>query len=219
MHVTPLSICATKETGNSLEATKRLASRQKTMSTLYAASQQHFSWCRIQGLHTEERARDTCWLVVPAAIARNRCCEPGLFRKVIVAFKMNTLQEAVRAVESDITQISVNDECVCVDDLFYMLEVSVQSIVELLEGGYDVSILEKKCGVLRSSIDGVVDILNRRTAEKYVMPEYTELLEVSKLGCRISMPSLKTSNDFNGLVSNEQRHRRGLHPNVRTKKS
>ncbi|KAI9918934.1 hypothetical protein PsorP6_011514 [Peronosclerospora sorghi] len=162
------------------------------------------------GLHTGGRARDTCWPVVQAAIAHNLCCGQGLFRKVMVAIQMNTLQQAVSAVESDITQISVNDGCVCVDDLFYMLEVNVQSIVELLEDGYDVSILEKKCGVLRSNIDGFVDILNRRTAEKYVMPECTELQEVSKLGCRISMPSLKTSNDFNSLETQEHRHRRAL---------
>ncbi|KAI9910359.1 hypothetical protein PsorP6_010206 [Peronosclerospora sorghi] len=162
------------------------------------------------GLHTGGRARDTCWPVVQAAIARNLCGEPGLFRKIMLAIKMNTLEDVVSDIERDLGHMSVKDGCGWVDDLFYMLEVIVQSTVELLKGGYDVSLLEKKCSALRAKIDGFLDDLNRRTAEKYVMPKSTELKEVSKLGCRISMPSPKRSHDLSSLEITEQRQRRAL---------
>ncbi|KAI9910195.1 hypothetical protein PsorP6_010701 [Peronosclerospora sorghi] len=63
------------------------------------------------GLHTRGRAQDTCWPVVQAAIARNLCGELGLFRKIMVAIKMNTLEEVVSGIERDLGHIGGKDGC------------------------------------------------------------------------------------------------------------
>ncbi|KAI9913390.1 hypothetical protein PsorP6_005448 [Peronosclerospora sorghi] len=160
------------------------------------------------GLHTGGRARDTCWAVVQAAIARNLCSEPGLLKKNMIAFKLSVPQMALSEVE--MSQSSIKDGCACVNDLFYMLEVIVQSIVELVEGGYDVSLLEKTSAGLRSRIDGFVDVLNGQTATKYVLPNEAELNKVCELDGNFSVTSPKRKNDFHSCETNETRHRRAL---------
>ncbi|CAH0519298.1 unnamed protein product [Peronospora belbahrii] len=160
------------------------------------------------GLHTGGQARDTCWAVVQAVIAHNLCCEPGLFRKTMVAMKLKLLQGKVTDAERDFSQINLKTGCTSVDDLVFMLQVIVENIVELFECGYDVSSLEEQCRSLRLKIDGFVDVLNRQTAEKYCLPRDNELNELTKLSCGAKMIVPKRVRNADNDESKEERRQR-----------
>ncbi|GMF56711.1 unnamed protein product [Phytophthora fragariaefolia] len=162
------------------------------------------------GLHTGGRARDTCWPIVQAAIAQNLCCGAGLFRKSMVGYQLKLLQSAVNTAESTFCgdKIDLGGGCTLVDDLFYMLQVIVQNTVELLEGGYDVSVLMTQYAKLRSTIDGFVDILNQATAGQYVLPENTILQQLTKLSGGRKVGSPKRITDSGNTESSEDHHQR-----------
>ncbi|KAE9317256.1 hypothetical protein PF008_g18790 [Phytophthora fragariae] len=162
------------------------------------------------GLHTGGRARDTCWPIVQAAIAHNLCCGPGLFRKTMVAIKLQTLQVAVHEAESVFCRDSIDlgAGCASVDDMFFMLQVIVQDTVELVDGGYEVSVLEDQCAAVRSTLNGFVDALNQSTAAQFVLPEGATLLQLNKLRCGTEVVSPKRTKDTRNRESNQQRHER-----------
>lgn len=160
------------------------------------------------GLHTGGQARDTCWAIVKAVIEHNLGCEPGLFQKTIVAVKLKLLQMAMTNAERSFGRINLKDGCASVDDLFYMLQVIVQSIVQLLKAGYEVSMLEKQCATIRSEIDKFADKLNHENAEKYVLPEETELRKLNELSCGMDMISPKKMRESDTCASKDERRQR-----------
>ncbi|KAG2781268.1 hypothetical protein Pcac1_g8702 [Phytophthora cactorum] len=121
------------------------------------------------GQHTGGLPRDTCWPLVQAAIEQNLCCGKGLFRKTLVMFQLSLLQTEVHEV-ADVfggeCSVGVKHGCDAVDDLFFMLQDVDQQVVNLLESGYDVSVLQGQCTRLHGSIEGFVDALIRKTADQ-----------------------------------------------------
>ncbi|KAG4063611.1 hypothetical protein PC123_g1597 [Phytophthora cactorum] len=129
------------------------------------------------GQHTGGLPRDTCWPLVQAAIEQNLCCGKGLFRKTLVMFQLSLLQTEVHEV-ADVfggeCSVGVKHGCDAVDDLFFMLQVVDQQVVNLLESGYDVSVLQGQCTRLHGSIEGFVDALIRKTADQGVKPQWVD---------------------------------------------
>ncbi|RLN94792.1 hypothetical protein BBJ28_00013892, partial [Nothophytophthora sp. Chile5] len=142
------------------------------------------------GQHTGGRPRDTCWPLVQAAIAQNLCCGRGLFRKTMTMFELSLLETTVHEASGLIQRDdSVSDGCALVDDQFYMLEVIVCHIIELLDDGYEVEALYDQCAVLRSKIDGFVDVLNGKAAKPYVLPENSAMEKLQQLNGSFKLDS------------------------------
>ncbi|KAL3660764.1 hypothetical protein V7S43_014167 [Phytophthora oleae] len=158
------------------------------------------------GLHTGGRARDTCWAVI---IERNLCCGEGLFRKTMVAMQLKLIREAADEVQDMLGEnVNVGDGCAAVDDLFYMLQVIVQNIVELLGCGYEVSALQTQCNTLRSRIEGFVDDLNQETADRYILPGDEMLQQLSDLSFVVEMTNPKRGHDLCSWENTEECHQR-----------
>ncbi|KAF1773425.1 Protein of unknown function DUF3645 [Phytophthora cactorum] len=102
------------------------------------------------GQHTGGLPRDTCWPLVQAAIEQNLCCGKGLFRKTLVMFQLSLLQTEVHEVPTSSVENVARR----------------QQVVNLLESGYDVSVLQGQCTRLHGSIEGFVDALIRKTADQ-----------------------------------------------------
>ncbi|KAG3120881.1 hypothetical protein PI124_g825 [Phytophthora idaei] len=100
--------------------------------------------------------------------------------------------------------------CDAVNDLFFMLQVVVQQVVNLLESGYDVSVLQGQCTRLQGSIEGFVDALIRKTADQYVLPEEKTLERLNDLKCGVEICSPKREEEPNRNESIEERQRRAL---------
>ncbi|KAG1697926.1 hypothetical protein DVH05_015410 [Phytophthora capsici] len=161
------------------------------------------------GLHTGGRARDTCWAVVQAVIERNLCCGEGLFRKTTVALQLKLIREAsdeMRDMLSD--NVNVGDGCSAVDDLFFMLQVIVQNIVELLGCGYEASALQTQCTMLRCRIESFVNDLNLENANRYALPDDVALKQLNELSSVVEMAHPKRSSDRSSRESTEERHQR-----------
>ncbi|KAG4064789.1 hypothetical protein PC123_g449 [Phytophthora cactorum] len=163
------------------------------------------------GQHTGGRPRDTCWSLVQAMIAHNLCCGQRLFQKTMVKFKMNLLQSVVSEMPGTFGRGSnVKDGCDAVDDIFFMLQEVVQSAVELIERGYDVSSLYEECSRLRVSIEEFVDSLNHHTAIPFRLPDFTTMQQLSALECGVNIDSPKRDWNLNTQESSETRHTRVL---------
>ncbi|KAE9143708.1 hypothetical protein PF005_g12395 [Phytophthora fragariae] len=128
----------------------------------------------------------------------------------MVAIKLQTLQVAVHEAESVFCRDSIDlgAGCASVDDMFFMLQVIVQDTVELVDGGYEVSVLEDQCAAVRSTLNGFVDALNQSTAAQFVLPEGATLLQLNKLRCGTEVVSPKRTKDTRNRESNQQRHER-----------
>ncbi|KAG3203591.1 hypothetical protein PC128_g2483 [Phytophthora cactorum] len=165
------------------------------------------------GQHTGGLPRDTCWPLVQAAIEQNLCCGKGLFRKTLVMFQLSLLQTEVHEV-ADVfggeCSVGVKHGCDAVDDLFFMLQVVDQQVVNLLESGYDVSVLQGQCTRLHGSIEGFVDALIRKTADQYVLPEEKTVQRLNDLKCGVEICSPKREEESNRNGSIEERQRRAL---------
>ncbi|EGZ11140.1 hypothetical protein PHYSODRAFT_304761 [Phytophthora sojae] len=162
--------------------------------------------------HTGGRPRDTCWALVKAAIERNLCCGRGLFRKTLTLFKLSLIQSEIARAEDVFSTDSIDLKrgCDLVDDLFFMLQVVVQHVIELLGDGYDVASLQEQCADSRASIDGFVGALNLQTAKQYVLPEFTALQQLNGLSCGVEILSPKRDNESSSSESIEDRRRRAL---------
>ncbi|KAE9001047.1 hypothetical protein PR003_g7736 [Phytophthora rubi] len=143
-----------------------------------------------------------------AAIELNLCCGKGLFRKTLTLFELSLLQSETidRAVDS----VDVKSGCDLVDDWFFMLQVVVQHVVELLEDGYDVASLLDQCTHLRARIDEFVDVVNLRSADQFVLPEPAALQQLNSLKCSVEISSPKRDNESTDCESVEDRRRRAL---------
>ncbi|KAK1946349.1 hypothetical protein P3T76_001902 [Phytophthora citrophthora] len=161
------------------------------------------------GRHTGGRARDTCWALIQAVIERNLCCGEGLFRKTIVSMQLKLIQDAADEVEERLSEdVNVGGGCAAVDDVFYMLQVIVQNIVELLGCGYEVSALQTQCTTLRSRIEGFVDVLNQETANRYILPGSEMLQQLSRLSSVVEMTNPNRVSDLSSKENTEERHQR-----------
>ncbi|KAG6583243.1 uncharacterized protein IUM83_06184 [Phytophthora cinnamomi] len=99
------------------------------------------------GQHTGGRPRDTCWALVKEAIERNLCCGNGLFRKTMSLFELSLLQSEMEKAPNVFcaNAVDVKSGCDWVDDMFFMLQVVVQHVIELLEDGYEVESFQEQC--------------------------------------------------------------------------
>ncbi|ETK90635.1 hypothetical protein L915_05629 [Phytophthora nicotianae] len=163
------------------------------------------------GMHTGGRPRDTCSPLVQTVIDQNLCCGQGLFRKTMVMFKMNLLQLYVTETQDTFgREINIKDGCASVDNMFFMLQDVVQSAIELLESGYDVSSLNEKCSRLRATIEEFVNALNQQTMIRYRPPSSTVTKQLNTLECGVNVNSPKRDWECNTLENSETRHNRVL---------
>ncbi|POM69331.1 Hypothetical protein PHPALM_14391 [Phytophthora palmivora] len=107
-------------------------------------------------------------------------------------------------------RINVKDECDRVDDQFAMLQIVIQNVVELLECGYDVSVLQNQCALMRFRIDGFVDELNLGVAKRYKLPNSKMLQQLSNLRCEVELESPDHENNLRSGESCDSRRRRAL---------
>ncbi|KAG7378090.1 hypothetical protein PHYPSEUDO_010562 [Phytophthora pseudosyringae] len=129
---------------------------------------------------------------------------------MMVALQLKLLQEALGEAASlfCLDTVDLGEGCASVDDAFYMLQVVAQNVVELLESGYDVSAIQTQCAALHPRIDGFVDVLNRQTAARYVLPQDAILQQLDELRCGMEMVSPKQVKDPDNSESTEERHQR-----------
>ncbi|ETI50765.1 hypothetical protein F443_05761 [Phytophthora nicotianae P1569] len=162
-------------------------------------------------MHTGGRPRDTCSPLVQTVIDQSLCCGQGLFRKTMVMFKMNLLQLYVTETQDTFgREINIKDGCASVDNMFFMLQDVVQSAIELLESGYDVSSLNEKCSRLRATIEEFVNALNQQTMIRYRPPSSTVTKQLNTLECGVNVDSPKRDWECNTLENSETRHNRVL---------
>ncbi|EGZ11235.1 hypothetical protein PHYSODRAFT_337964 [Phytophthora sojae] len=150
------------------------------------------------GQHTGGRPRDTCWPLVHAAISRNLCCGPGLFRKTMAMFHLGLLKKTIYQTQGAFRRgIDVKSGC-------------DSSLVELLDGGYDVSGLQDECAALRANVDELIGQLNRQSTSQYHLPDSTALQQLNALSSEVLIESPKRGKGLNGDEDAEERRRRAL---------